>query len=148
MTARTRRSLRLATVAFVLAGASLVGTASAANAATGCGEYSFGFEGTRLLNDGISDSAGPFAISMPAGTYDITLHSFDDHAAHPGQVAQTQEQWYFTLDSGYSSPASSDIALGHPFDKPAQARGSFVRSRPEGWAGLARRAILAGRIPR
>lgn len=111
MTARTRRSLRLATVAFVLAGASLVGTASAANAATGCGEYSFGFEGTRLLNDGISDSAGPFTISMPAGTYDITLHSFDDHAAHPGQVAQTQEQWYFTLDSGYTSPASSDIAL-------------------------------------
>ena len=111
MTARPRRSLRLATAAFVLAGASLVGTASAANAATGCGEYSLGFEGTRLLNDGISDSAGPFVISMPAGTYDITLHSFDDHAAHPGQVEQTQEQWYFSLDSGYSSPASSDIAL-------------------------------------
>lgn len=107
---RPRRSLRLVTAAFVLAGASLIGTAAAANAATGCGEYSFGFEGTRLLNDGISDSAGPFVISMPAGSYDITLHSFDDHAAHPGQIEQTQEQWYFTLDSGYTSPVSSDVA--------------------------------------
>lgn len=111
MTVRPRRSLRFAAAAFVLAGAAVLSTAtgSAAGAAAGCGEFSFGFEGTRLLNDGISDSAGPFAISMPAGTYEITLHSFDDHADHPGQTEQTQEQWYFTLDSGYVSPVSSDI---------------------------------------
>lgn len=111
MTVRPRRSLRFAAAAFVLAGAAVLSTAtaSAAGAAAGCGEYSFGFEGTRLLNDGISDSAGPFAITMPAGTYEITLHSFDDHADHPGQTEQTQEQWYFTLDSGYVSPVSSDI---------------------------------------
>ncbi len=109
MTIRSSRPIRLAAVALVLAGSSVVATAVAANASSGCGEYSFGFEGTRLLNDGISDSAGPFSISMPAGTYDITLHSFDDHADHPGQVEQTQEQWYFTLDNGYRSPVSSDI---------------------------------------
>lgn len=109
MTVGSSRFLRLAAVALVLAGSSIVATAAAANASSGCGEYSFGFEGTRLLNDGISDSAGPFSISMPAGTYDITLHSFDDHADHPGQVEQTQEQWYFTLDNGYRSPVSSDI---------------------------------------
>lgn len=109
MTVGSSRSLRIAAAALVLSGAAVVGTASAANASTGCGEYSFGFEGTRLLNDGISNNAGPFSISMPAGTYDITLHSFDDHVDHPGQVEQTQEQWYFTLDSGYTSPASSDI---------------------------------------
>ena len=109
MTIRSSRSFRLAAAAVVVSSAAIVGTATTASASSGCGEYSFGFEGTRLLNDGISDSAGPFTISMPAGTYDITLHSFDDHAAHPGQLEQTQEQWYFALDSGYTSPVSSDI---------------------------------------
>ena len=109
MTVRSSRTLRLAATALLLSGGAVVGTAAAANASMGCGDYSFGFEGTRLLNDGISDSAGPFTISMPAGTYDITIHSFDDHIAHPGQTEQTQEQWYFTLDNGYTSPVSSDI---------------------------------------
>lgn len=109
MTVRSSRTLRLAAAALVLSGAGILGTATTASAGAGCGEYSFGFEGTRLLNDGISDTAGPFTISMPAGTYDITLHSFDDHVDHPGQTEQTQEQWYFTLDSGYTSPVSSDV---------------------------------------
>ena len=109
MTVGSSRSLRIAASALLLSGAAIVGTASAANAESACGEYSFGFDGTRLLNDGISDSAGPYTISLPAGTYDITMHSFDDHVDHPGQVEQTQEQWYFMLDSGYTSPASSDI---------------------------------------
>lgn len=109
MTIRSRRISRIAAAALVLSGAGIVGTSAAASASMGCGDHSFGFEGTRLLNDGMSNSAGPFAVSLPAGTYDITLHSFDDHAAHPGQVEQTQEQWYFTLDNGYVSPASTDI---------------------------------------
>lgn len=109
MTVRSSRFFRLALAVLVLSGAGIVGTATTANADTGCGEYSFGFAGTRLLNDGISNTAGPFTIAMPAGTYAITLHSFDDHIDHPGQTDQTQEQWYFTLDSGYISPVSSDI---------------------------------------
>ena len=99
--ARTGLSGLLA-VALVLEGHALA-------ASTGCGEYSFGFEGTRLLNDGISTSAGPFTISLPAGTYDVTMVSHDAHDEHPGQDEQTQEQFYFTLDSGYTSPPSNDI---------------------------------------
>ena len=87
----------------------MIGTASTAGAQSGCGEFSFGFEGTRLLNDGISNSAGPYPIELPAGTYTITAHSFDDHVDHPGQIEQTQEQWYIALDSGYVSPTTDDI---------------------------------------
>lgn len=99
--ARTGLSGLLA-VALVLEGHALA-------ASTGCGEYSFGFEGTRLLNDGISTSAGSFTIALPAGTYDVTMVSHDAHDEHPGQDDQTQEQFYFTLDSGYTSPPSNDI---------------------------------------
>jgi len=72
----------IATSAFGLA------TSSAAGATMGCGQTSFGFEGTRLLNDGISNSAGPFSITLPAGTYDVVMQSYDAHDEHPGQVAR------------------------------------------------------------
>lgn len=87
----------------------LVGTAAPAGASGPCGDYSFGFQGTRLINDGISNSAGPFAIQLPAGTYDIVMQSHDAHDEHPGQVEQTQEEWYFVLDSGYVSPFTIDV---------------------------------------
>jgi hypothetical protein len=93
----------IATSAFGLA------TSSAAGATMGCGQTSFGFEGTRLLNDGISNSAGPFSITLPAGTYDVVMQSYDAHDEHPGQVDQTAEQWYAALDSGWVSPVSSDV---------------------------------------
>jgi hypothetical protein len=109
MTIRPSRTLRLTAAALAIASTTIVGTATTASATMGCGEYSFSFEGTRLLNDGISDTAGPFTITLPAGTYDIALHSFDDHVAHPGQTDQTQEQWYFQLDNGYQSPTTTDI---------------------------------------
>ena len=99
---------RLAAAIFVVATVLTIGGGSA-SASTRCGDYSFGFTGTRLLNDGISTSAGPFPITLPAGTYDVTLESFDDHAAHPGQDEQTAEQYYVTLDSGWVSPPSLDI---------------------------------------
>ena len=105
---RSRGTLRaliaLATICTVLG--SGIGAAAASD---GCGEYSFGFLGTRLLNDGISDSAGPFPITLPTGVYDVTLESFDDHTAHPGQVDQTAEQYVVILDSGWVSPPSIDI---------------------------------------
>lgn len=83
--------------------------AGTAGATMGCGEYSFGFDGTRLLNDGISNSAGPFAIELPAGTYDVIMQSHDAHDEHPGQTEQTEEQWFFVLDSGYESPLTVDV---------------------------------------
>ncbi|MGI9606549.1 MAG: hypothetical protein ACR2P0_10465 [Acidimicrobiales bacterium] len=108
---RRGRALALTTVgAMITMIALLTGTATA-GAQGSCGEFSFGFTGTRLLNDGISNSAGPFAIVLPAGTYDVTLSSHDAHSAHPGQLEQTQESWIARLDSGWSSTPTLDIPL-------------------------------------
>lgn len=74
-----------------------------------CGTYSFGFTGTRLINDGISDSAGPYSIELPAGRYDIVMKSHDNHPSADYQTEQTEEQWYFVLDSGYTSPFTNDV---------------------------------------
>lgn len=98
----------------ILAAGILVTSAGAIGAQSeGCGSFSYGFTGTRLLNDGISDSAGPFSIELPAGTYDITMFSNDNHPSADYQIEQTQEQWYFQLDSGYVSPPTVDV----PSDK-------------------------------
>ena len=99
---------RLAAAALIALGTVLLPVAPAA-AATSCGEYSYGFEGTRLLNDGISDSAGPFAIDLPAGTYTVTLVSSDHHSTQTTSQSQLAEQYVVVLDSGYVSPPSADI---------------------------------------
>ena len=104
-----RPRIARATAVLVTIGAVLAAGTGGASASDSCGEYSFGFLGTRLLNDGISNSAGPFPIDLPAGNYDVTLRSFDDHAAHPGQHEQTAEQFVVRLDSGWVSPPSVDI---------------------------------------
>jgi len=88
----------------VLASASTLGAVEGP-----CGEYSYGFTGTRLINDGISTSAGPFAIDLPAGTYDIVMMSNDNHPTADYQPDQTQEQWFVRLDNGYQSPPTLDI---------------------------------------
>ncbi|MDZ4229596.1 MAG: hypothetical protein U1C53_00475, partial [Candidatus Veblenbacteria bacterium] len=58
-------------------------------------------------------SKGPFPFVLPAGSYDITLASYDDHYAKPTQV-QPYEQWYLKLQDGSSTtlattPAISDL---------------------------------------
>lgn len=78
-------------------------------AQSGCGTYSFDFEGTRLLNDGISNSAGPFDIEMPAGTYTVTLVAYDFHDTQVDVGTQPGEQFHVILDSGYVSGDSIDI---------------------------------------
>lgn len=93
----------------IIAGTVLV-TAPALSASDGgCGTYSYGFTGTRLINDGISTSAGPFVIDLPAGTYDITMLSNENHPYPTYQTEQTQEQWFFVLDNGYVSPPTDDV---------------------------------------
>ena len=72
-----------------------------------CGTNSFGFTETRLLNDGVSNAAGPFPADIPAGTYTVTLVSHDDH--DDDSPSQTGEQYHVVLDSGYTSPVSTDI---------------------------------------
>jgi hypothetical protein len=83
-----------------------VGTSGAAD---NCGTHSFSFVGTRLLNDGISDGAGPFAIDLPAGRYDVVMRSADYHSDQDSQVGQEAERWWFSLDSGFQSVATTDL---------------------------------------
>ena len=49
-------------------------------------------------NDLAAESA-PVAINVAAGTYAVTLQSFDDHAGHPGQI-QNNEQWFARFTAG------------------------------------------------
>lgn len=80
-----------------------------AGANADCGAISFSFEGTRLLNDGISHQAGPFSINLPAGTYDVVMQSGDSHSTQDGQIDQEAERWWFELDSGWHSTATEDL---------------------------------------
>ena len=90
--------------------ATTVAAASGPAAATAnCGTISFSFEGTRLINDGISHRAGPFAIDLPAGTYDVVMRSSDSHSEQAEQVDQEAERWWFELDSGWHSVATTDL---------------------------------------
>jgi len=68
------------------------------------------FDDVHLLNDGISDTAGPFAVDLEAGTYTIVTESSDDHDAQVGIGTQADERFHLVLDSGYRSPATNDIA--------------------------------------
>lgn len=74
-----------------------------------------------IAADGIGDrsSIGPINVSIPAGTYDIQLVSFEDHVDSNGApydhnvLGQDQEQWYFvaTFSDGstYTSALTNDV---------------------------------------
>ncbi|MFT7476368.1 MAG: hypothetical protein ACI81L_003321 [Verrucomicrobiales bacterium] len=108
-TSYPRRAVRASATLLLAAGLVVMSAGAIGASADGCGDYSFGFTGTRLINDGISDSAGPFEIALPAGTYDITMWANDDHPSPTYQVEQLNESWYFVLDNGYQSPPTDDI---------------------------------------
>lgn len=82
---------------------------AAAGAADGCGTYSYGFTGTRLINDGISDVSGPYPIDLPSATYTVTLVAHDHHDTQFGIPTQPGEQYVVELNSGYTSPPSIDV---------------------------------------
>ena len=108
---RSKRSIRRATRLFgalSIAAATLVAP-NAADAQAGCGELSVEFDGVRLLNNGVDNNAGPFAINLPAGTYDVTLIGYDFHNEQPNVGTQPGEQFVVALDNGYVSPPSIDI---------------------------------------
>jgi len=50
---------------------------------------------------GLVAETAPIAVAIPAGTYAVTLQSFDEHSIKGGQM-QFQEQWFarFTLEGG------------------------------------------------
>jgi hypothetical protein len=104
----TMRRISVATLTLVV-GVWFTGVATATAATGSCGTHSIDLTGVRLINDGVSVQAGPFDFALPAGTYDITMLSNDNHPHESYQTGQTLEQWYFTLDSGYRSPPSVDI---------------------------------------
>jgi len=106
----TRRMLAFVVAAATLAAIVISAFSATAGASDACGQYSYGFTGTRLLNDGISDMTGPYAIDLPAGTYTVTLVAHDHHDTQVGIPTQPGEQYVVVLDSGYTSPPSTDIA--------------------------------------
>ena len=70
-------------------------------------EFSVGFDASVVLIDPTTTTAGPFAVNVPAGTYDIIVSTW----LGPEDIAaQTMEQWFFTTDSGYQSPLTNDFS--------------------------------------
>ena len=68
-------------------------------------DYSVAFPSNVFLIAPTRTSQGSFPISVPAGTYDITVQTwlgFEDIPSH------TMETWFFTTDSGYTSPVTVD----------------------------------------
>jgi hypothetical protein len=45
------------------------------------------------------NSFGPLTVDIPAGTYDITLVSFDDHIEQPQEEDQKQESWFLQTEN-------------------------------------------------
>ena len=54
---------------------------------------------------------GPFSTSISAGTYDVTLVSFDDHDNKPDQV-QPNESWYLALKDSLGALILNTNAIG------------------------------------
>lgn len=94
----------------ILIGVLLFGTAGTLSAQAECsGEISLEFNDVQLLNSDSQSKAGPYNVQLAAGTYDVSTMSFDHHSSQPGAGDQSMEQWYFTLDSGFTSPFTSDV---------------------------------------
>lgn len=68
-------------------------------------EISVVFDEGVVLSDSDAVAVGPFEVELPAGTYDVLLSSWLGAHEDP---SQTSEQWFFTTDSGYVSPATLD----------------------------------------
>lgn len=52
------------------------------------------FDGSIISGTGGIKETSAFVTSIPAGTYDITLVSYDDHS---GEATQSAEQWFVTM---------------------------------------------------
>ncbi len=61
------------------------------------------------LAEGVVESAGPFAVSIPAGTYEVRMSSWADM----DDPVEPNERWFFTADSGYTSPIIADPGDNH-----------------------------------
>lgn len=70
-------------------------------------DYSIAFAADLALIAPSPTTAGPFSVSVPAGTYDIVVWSWLGLEDYPTHV---DERWYFTTDSGYTSPLTTDAS--------------------------------------
>ena len=48
---------------------------------------------------GVTEESAPVAVNIAAGTYMVTLQSFDEHSVHGGQ-GQLNEQWFARFTAG------------------------------------------------
>jgi uncharacterized membrane protein YgcG len=67
------------------------------------------FDPAKRLYSNRGDSnavSGPKNVSIPAGSYEVTLATFDNHSDKPGQ-AQPNEQWHLDLSDGAGTVALS-----------------------------------------
>lgn len=62
-----------------------------------------------LASDAAKASAGPVAVTLAPGTYDVTLYSWDAHSTK-AQQTQTKEQWKLELWDGGATPAITTAA--------------------------------------
>ena len=78
----------------------------------------------KLLADSANRATyGPITVSIPAGTYDIALASFDDHTNKPDQD-QHREHWFAALNgSEYESPSLGDLPEGKNYLTGVVAKG-------------------------
>jgi hypothetical protein len=78
----------------------------------------FGQNGYQYIRSDRSEAEAQtqhLAVNIPAGTYDITVFSYDDHDPDkPTQTDQTHEQWYLVASDGvgpdYHSGVTGDLA--------------------------------------
>ena len=71
---------------------------------------------TRLLGwNEDQNQLGPFPASIPAGTYDVTLASYDEHSAKPDQDhVQPAESWFLTAQATGTEIARSGVIADLP----------------------------------
>ena len=85
----------------------IVGTPRPTNFTCADADHSIAFDDSVVLLDPQLPSSGPYAISIPAGTYDINIATWlgwEDFPTH------TMEQWFIEADSGYTSSFSTDTS--------------------------------------
>lgn len=90
-------------------------------------EISVAFDEGVVLSGSDEVAVGPFDIALPAGTYDVMVSSW--LGAHEDPT-ETNEQWFFSTDSGYVSPttldSSPELLMNQAFQAQSIAESSSV----------------------
>lgn len=73
----------------------------------------YGLADVGALTTRIEDrnSFGPLLVNIPAGTYNITLVSFDNHLEVPDEEAQLQERWFLQGQNEVGNVVFESLAI-------------------------------------